>query len=169
MAYTTTGKPVGRPKTKDYTTISLKMPQDLLDRVQRYAQVHRQSVSTLIREGLAWRITEGDPRGVGEPSPESITCDENMYYRNTEMSNEGHATPEPAGGLQEIRATLARQEALLCALAQTLMPQAVVPMPSEYSGNTSTVPGRQHSAPEPAEERQEVRAASGTGQARKQS
>jgi hypothetical protein len=38
------------------------MPQDLLDRVQRYARLHRQSISALIREGLEWRITEGDPR-----------------------------------------------------------------------------------------------------------
>jgi hypothetical protein len=38
------------------------MPQDLLARVQHYAREHRQSVSALIREGLEWRITEGDPR-----------------------------------------------------------------------------------------------------------
>ena len=63
MPYTPTGRPVGRPKTKDYKTISFKMPQDLLDRVQRYAREHHQSVSALIREGLEWRMTEGDPRG----------------------------------------------------------------------------------------------------------
>src|SRR2546428_808683 len=62
MPYKPTGRPVGRPKTKDYKTISLKMPQDLLDRVQTYAREHRQSVSELIRDGLEWRITEGDPR-----------------------------------------------------------------------------------------------------------
>jgi len=62
MPPTPTGRPVGRPKTKDYKTISLKMPQDLLDRVQRYAREHRQSVSALIRDGLEWRITEGEPR-----------------------------------------------------------------------------------------------------------
>ncbi len=62
MPYTPTGRPVGRPKTKDSKTISLKMPQDLLDRVQRYAREHHQSVSALIREGLEWRITEGDLR-----------------------------------------------------------------------------------------------------------
>ena len=61
MPSTPTGRPVGRPKTKNSRTVSLKMPQDLLDRVQRYARAHRQSVSALIREGLEWRITEGDP------------------------------------------------------------------------------------------------------------
>ncbi len=61
MAYTPTGRPVGRPKTKDYTTISLKIPQTQLARVQRYARQHGQPISVLIREGLAWRITAGDP------------------------------------------------------------------------------------------------------------
>lgn len=61
MPYTPTGRPVGRPKTKNSRTVSPKMPQDLLDRVQRYARAHRQSVSALIREGIEWRITEGDP------------------------------------------------------------------------------------------------------------
>ena len=54
MPYTPTGRPVGRPKTKDSKTISLKMPQDLLARVQRYAREHHQSVSALhIRDGDA--------------------------------------------------------------------------------------------------------------------
>lgn len=61
MAYKPTGRPVGRPKTKEYQTISLKIPDDLLDRVKRYAGLHRQSISELIRDGLEWRITEGDP------------------------------------------------------------------------------------------------------------
>lgn len=77
MAYTPTGRPVGRPKTKEYKTISLKIPQDLLDRVQRYAGLHRQSVSELIRDGLEWRITEGDPRFQSMP--------DNKYYGNTEL------------------------------------------------------------------------------------
>ena len=67
MAYTPTGRPVGRPKTKDYKTISLKMPQALLDRVQIYAGQHRQTISELIRDGLEWRITEGDPRWPSRP------------------------------------------------------------------------------------------------------
>jgi hypothetical protein len=60
MPSTPTGRPVGRPKTKNSRTVSLKMPQDLLDRVQRYAREHRQSVSALIRDGLEWRMTEFD-------------------------------------------------------------------------------------------------------------
>lgn len=77
MAYTPTGRPVGRPKTKDYQTISLKIPQDLLARVQHYAGLHRQSVSELIRDGLEWRITDGDPRW--QPLPDA------RYSGNTEF------------------------------------------------------------------------------------
>jgi hypothetical protein len=62
MAYKPTGRPVGRPRTKHYRTISLKMPMDLLDRVKTYASRHRQSLSALIRDGLEWRITAGAPR-----------------------------------------------------------------------------------------------------------
>jgi hypothetical protein len=77
MAYKATGRPVGRPKTKDYKTISLKMPQELLDRVQTYAGQHRQTISELIRDGLEWRITEGDPRWPSMP--------DKRYSGNTEL------------------------------------------------------------------------------------
>jgi hypothetical protein len=62
MAYKPTGRPVGRPRTKHYRTISLKMPMDLLDRVKTYASRHRQSLSALIRDGLEWRMSAGAPR-----------------------------------------------------------------------------------------------------------
>jgi hypothetical protein len=65
MAYRPTGRPVGRPKTKDYQTFSLKMPTDFLAQVKRYAREHQQTVAELIRDGLQWRITDGDPRGPG--------------------------------------------------------------------------------------------------------
>jgi len=52
---------VGRPKTSVLTTISVKVPQDLLDRVQAYAQQQQQSVSALIREGLEWRLAQTVP------------------------------------------------------------------------------------------------------------
>jgi Ribbon-helix-helix protein, copG family len=61
MPDTTTERSVGRPTTKDSTTVSLTMPQDLLDRVRRYARAQGQSVSALMREGLEWCLTAGDP------------------------------------------------------------------------------------------------------------
>lgn len=62
MARKPTGRPPGRPKTKEYATLLARVPQEFVDRVKTYARVHRQSISELIRDGLAWRITEGDPR-----------------------------------------------------------------------------------------------------------
>jgi hypothetical protein len=62
MARKPTGRPPGRPKTKEYATLLARVPQEFVDRVKTYARVHRQSISELIRDGLAWRITGGDPR-----------------------------------------------------------------------------------------------------------
>jgi len=47
-----TGRPRGRPKTKAYVTLMARVPQDLADRVQRYAGVHQQSISVVLRDGL---------------------------------------------------------------------------------------------------------------------
>ena len=58
MAYKPTGRPVGRPKTKDYRIFSFKLPTDLFTRVEQYAHTHQQSIAELIRDGLEWRITE---------------------------------------------------------------------------------------------------------------
>ena len=150
MAYTPTGKPVGRPKTKDYKTISLKMPQELLDRVQRYARLHRQSISELIRDGLEWRITEGDPRSLGVSPPQQTPSDDDVYSRNTEIPSEMREKPEHAGILHEIRTALARQAAQLQGLTQAIEQRPVVSTPIEYSGNTINAPREQHSIPEPA-------------------
>ena len=149
MAYTPTGKRVGRPKTKDYKTISLKMPQDLLDRVQRYARQHRQSISELIRDGVEWRITEGDPRSLGVAAPQHA---HDEYSRNTGIPSEGQGEPEPTGILQEIRSALTRQETQLHALTQALEQRPAVSTPIEYSRNTTYAPNSRQSTPEPAHE-----------------
>ena len=47
-----TGKRRGRPKTREYATLMARIPQDLVDEVKRYAGLHRQSISVVIREGL---------------------------------------------------------------------------------------------------------------------
>lgn len=137
MAYTPTGKRVGRPKTKDYQAISLKMPQELLDRVQVYARLHRQSLSELMRDGVEWRITEGDLRGVGVYAPQRTQSNEDEYYGNTTIPAEVRGDPEHAGILQEIRTALARQETQLHALTQALEQRTVALASQEYSGNTA--------------------------------
>jgi hypothetical protein len=69
MPYKPTGRRVGRPEKEGaFKPVSVKLPPDLLERVRKYALIHQQSISELIRDGLEWRISEGD---VG-------------YFRNTE-------------------------------------------------------------------------------------
>jgi hypothetical protein len=69
MPYKPTGRRVGRPEKEDaFKPVSVKLPPDLLERVRKYALIHQQSLSELIRNGLEWRISEGD---IG-------------YFRNTE-------------------------------------------------------------------------------------
>ena len=93
MAYKPTGRRVGRPEKEDaYKPVSVKLPPDLLERVKQYATIHQQSLSELIRDGLEWRITEGD---VG-------------YFRNTENIS----TPQSDTGntviLQEVKRLVQR-------------------------------------------------------------
>src|SRR5262245_43854933 len=45
-----TGKPRGRPKTKEYSTLMARMPQELVDRVKRYAAAHHQPISVVMRD-----------------------------------------------------------------------------------------------------------------------
>jgi hypothetical protein len=149
MAYTRTGRPVGRPKTKDYRTISLKIPQTLLDHVQQYARVHRQSMSELIREGLEWRIGEGDPLAQRYATGESA---EQECYSNTEIPFETEGVSVSPNVLQQILDTLARQDTQLQALTQALEHRPVLSTPSEYSGNTTKVSTGQHNTPEPVRE-----------------
>src|SRR2546423_1857005 len=69
MAYRPTGRRVGRPEKEDtFKPVSVKLPPDLLARVRKYTAIHQQSLSELIRDGLGWRISEGDI----------------AYFRNTE-------------------------------------------------------------------------------------
>ena len=150
MAYTPTGRPVGRPKTKEYQTISLKMPQALLARVQTYARLHRQSISALIREGLEWRMTDGDPRDVGGSAPPRTPHYEDEYSRNTTRAAAGWGEPEAAGMLQEIRTALLRQETQLRELAQALEHHTVALAPRAYSDKTRNGPSEQLSPLEPA-------------------
>jgi hypothetical protein len=56
-----TGRPRGRPKTKEYVTIMARVPQDLADRVQRYAGRKRQTISDMVRDGLLALLQEDDP------------------------------------------------------------------------------------------------------------
>jgi hypothetical protein len=53
MPYKPTGRRVGRPEKEDaFKPVSVKLPPDLLARVRKYALIHQQSLSELIRDGL---------------------------------------------------------------------------------------------------------------------
>jgi hypothetical protein len=57
----TRSKQRGRPKGDPYTTLLARVPAELADCVKAYAIRHQQSISELIRDGLVWRLDEGDP------------------------------------------------------------------------------------------------------------
>ena len=63
MARKPTGRPPGRPKTKDYETLLARVPSDLAAQVKRYAGRHRCSVAELIRDGLVMRLDAGEVPG----------------------------------------------------------------------------------------------------------
>ena len=86
-------------------TISMRLPKELHARLEQYATQHRQSISELLRDGLEWRLADGDPRGLGAASTKD---DEEYYMRNT------------ANALADMRQVLARQEAQIQAIVQAL-------------------------------------------------
>jgi len=90
-----TGRPAGRPKTKEYATLLARVPQDLVDHVKDYAEIHDTSISALIREGLEWRLQTG------------LSHKEGAYNSNTALP-------------QQTITTVQEQAALLRRLAQTL-------------------------------------------------
>ena len=85
MARKSTARPVGRPKgtrtaTVELETLSFKVPAEFKAQLQAYAKQRRQSISALIREGVEWRIGEGDPLHIRYGT---VTSDETAYEGNT--------------------------------------------------------------------------------------
>jgi antitoxin component of RelBE/YafQ-DinJ toxin-antitoxin module len=60
MAYKRTGRPVGRPKTKEYGTLLARVPQELINRVKDYCNTHNLTISELIRDGLERCMSQED-------------------------------------------------------------------------------------------------------------
>src|SRR5437016_4138658 len=56
-----TGRPRGRPKTKEYVTLMARVDATLADQVKRYAGLHRQTISDVLRDGLQALLSEQDP------------------------------------------------------------------------------------------------------------
>ena len=53
-----TGRPRGRPKTKEYVTLMARVDIALADEVKRYASLHRQPISVVIRDALTLLMDE---------------------------------------------------------------------------------------------------------------
>ena len=147
MAETTTRRKPGPPKTKDYTTVSLKIATTLLARVKSYAGQRQLSVSELFKDGVEWRIGEGDALTQRYATGASRAQDASG---NTEIQDWRQRETENSNVLQEIRTALARQETQLQALAHVLEQRAVVSTPPVASGKTIPTSPGQDSASEPA-------------------
>lgn len=92
-----TGRPAGRPKTKEYATILARVPQNLADQVKDYAEINDTSISALIREGLEWRLQAG------------LAHKDGAHNRNTPLPQQTITTvQEQAVLLQRLAQTLAR-------------------------------------------------------------
>src|SRR5215475_4167514 len=53
-----TGRPRGRPKTKEYSTLMARVPEELVERIKRYAAQKRQPISVVIRDALEILLEE---------------------------------------------------------------------------------------------------------------
>jgi hypothetical protein len=75
-----TGRPRGRPKTKEYSTLMARVPQELADRVKRYAAAHRQPISVVMRDALLLLMDEY-PSSADLSAPHRIAAHEFLSDR----------------------------------------------------------------------------------------
>jgi hypothetical protein len=68
-----TGRPRGRPKTKEYVTLMARVDVALADQVKRYAALHRQPLSVVMRDALALFMEEY-PAGSDRTVPHQLTA-----------------------------------------------------------------------------------------------
>jgi hypothetical protein len=75
-----TGRPRGRPKTKEYVALMARVDVALADRVKRYAAAHRQSISIVIRDALTF-LMEEYPSGADLSGPHRLAVHEFLSDR----------------------------------------------------------------------------------------
>jgi hypothetical protein len=66
-----TGRPRGRPKTKEYVTLMARVDVALAGRVKRYASLHRQPLSVVLRDALTLLMDEY-PSGADLRAPHRV-------------------------------------------------------------------------------------------------
>jgi hypothetical protein len=141
MAGESTGRPVGRPKgtrtaTVELETLSFKVPAEFKAQLQAYAKQRRQSISELIREGVEWRIGEGDPLNIRDGT---VTSGETAHEGNTGNTEKIEKGVEFLHGMlsalvEEVRQLRESMQALEHRLGET----GSMHTPS-VTGNTATV------------------------------
>jgi hypothetical protein len=75
-----TGRPRGRPKTKEYTTLMARVDVALADQVKHYAALHRQPLSVVIRDALTL-LMEEYPSGADLTGPHRVAAHEFLSDR----------------------------------------------------------------------------------------
>ena len=98
-------------------TISMRVSKELHTRLERYAKQHRQSISELMRDGIEWRIGEGDPRSL---SVWGSTSSPQEYYGNTEGDMLAEIRADNERVLQEVLHGFAQQESQIESLLRVL-------------------------------------------------
>ena len=98
-------------------TISMRVSKELHTRLERYAKQHRQSISELMRDGIEWRIGEGDPRSL---SVGGSTSSPQEYYGNTEGDMLAEIRADNERVLQEVLHGFAQQESQIESLLRVL-------------------------------------------------
>jgi hypothetical protein len=121
-------------------TISLRLPRELHARLEQYATQHRQSISELMRDGLEWRLSEGDPRGLGAGGSSSSP---QADYGNREGDMLAEIRADNERVLQEVLHGFAQQESQIESLLRVLEQQLPLGSNGAYSSNTAIQPGEQ--------------------------
>jgi hypothetical protein len=75
-----TGRPRGRPKTKESVTLMARVDVTLADRVKRYAAAHRQPLSVVMRDALLLLMDEY-PSNADRSAPHRIAAHEFLSDR----------------------------------------------------------------------------------------
>jgi hypothetical protein len=125
----------------ELTTLSFKAPTAFVEHVKRYARQCRRPVSELVRDGLEWRIGDGDPRDMRDAT---VTDEETPGTGNTDNT--------AVAVFQDLLSPLVTEVRQLARAVQALEQRVQdTPAAREVSGNTD-IPARREEVPGAAPE-----------------
>jgi hypothetical protein len=149
-----TGRPRGRPKTKEYVTLMARVPQDLADQAQRYAGQHRQTMSDVLRDGLHLLLEEdryrpfmSDINSVSENTPDIQAAS------STIVSDEKAAASYIVSDMKEGRAAMTSdmKEDLSSLVPDSTAAQSSLASDTHEEASHGPAQPMQPPAPEPAD------------------